>query len=325
METLLLLSSRMGVSRRTKLVPSPSPSLPLSLSPSPSLPLSLSSSPSLPHHPRSLYVWGENSGKLGVRDERTKLSPVKLTLPDPVVWVTMGWYHMLMITKNGDVYACGHNEDGKLGLGDCEKRNVPTRVPIKNIRKIVSGGHHTLFLDYNGNLFMCGWNNCGVLGTGDSAMVTTPTLVLTEVEEICAGAESSMCLKRDGTIMAWGVTIGKHESEMVPTPVARVPRGKKITMIGCWFGSCSFLTEDGELYTWGEGRSGRLGHGSHGDEDFPTPIMEFRFASPPPRTEHLWRDIFHWLSLGRFDDHSEFQKIPVEVIFHLALLYKRCL
>ena len=43
--------------------------------------------------------------------------PQKIVLPEPVTQVAAGHHHTLFLTESGNVWACGRNSRGQLGLG----------------------------------------------------------------------------------------------------------------------------------------------------------------------------------------------------------------
>ena len=47
---------------------------------------------------------------------------------DPIVNLSTGGTHTVLITKRGTVYAFGDNDEGQLGTGDLKKRLVPTLI-----------------------------------------------------------------------------------------------------------------------------------------------------------------------------------------------------
>ena len=52
-----------------------------------------------------------------------------------------------LIYNGNELFSFGNNEDGQLGLGDDNNRNVPTLLMTdKTIREIVCGWYHTLIL-----------------------------------------------------------------------------------------------------------------------------------------------------------------------------------
>jgi alpha-tubulin suppressor-like RCC1 family protein len=88
----------------------------------------------------------------------------------------MGWFHSAALTRSGEVYVWGQNEDGKLGLGDFQQRLTPVVHPLLDIngekipklRRIQCAGHNTFFLTECGKLYSCGWNGLYALGVADS-------------------------------------------------------------------------------------------------------------------------------------------------------------
>ena len=43
--------------------------------------------------------------------------PQEVPIPEPVVKAAAGHHHTLFLTQSGDVWACGRNSRGQLGLG----------------------------------------------------------------------------------------------------------------------------------------------------------------------------------------------------------------
>lgn len=72
----------------------------------------------------SVYVWGRNScGELGEStptDMDFIVDPFKTDLGDKlqISLVACGFAHVLMVTKQGQLYSMGSNEFGQLGLND---------------------------------------------------------------------------------------------------------------------------------------------------------------------------------------------------------------
>jgi hypothetical protein len=100
-------------------------------------------------------------------------------------------------------------------------------------------------VDPDGSLWAWGSNNSGALGLGTAGPqpVGTPQKVpgLAGVTQLAAGNETSMALRSDGTLLAWGFEgdglrgdgIDRGQSSLpVPTPVTSVSRVTRIALAG---------------------------------------------------------------------------------------------
>jgi len=116
------------------------------------------------HH--TLHASGRNNfGQLGLDNikQRRRFERVK-GLPSPVIKLAGGYYHTLALLKNGELWACGENANGQLGLGDTEDRQHFERVKglPSPIIKLEGGNSHSLVLLKNGELWACGYNHYGL-------------------------------------------------------------------------------------------------------------------------------------------------------------------
>lgn len=63
-----------------------------------------------------------------------------------VVMVAAGSNHSLCLTSKHDVFSCGYNAKGQLGIGD-EKSAITwthvSQLAKKNVGKIFAGGYHS--------------------------------------------------------------------------------------------------------------------------------------------------------------------------------------
>lgn len=79
----------------------------------------------------SIWVCGNNaSGQLGVGDEINRNSFVQI--PDlkgtPIKQISAGDYHTVILDFRNNIWVCGKNGGGQLGLGDNQPRNVPVKI-----------------------------------------------------------------------------------------------------------------------------------------------------------------------------------------------------
>lgn len=110
----------------------------------------------------------------------------------------------------------------------------------------------------------------GKLGHGNEAGCSMPKrvegLAGVTVTQIACGSRHTVCVDADGRTYSWGdmengvaghgVTEGH---QYVPRVVDRLASKKVVQISACGFHTAC-LTADSQLYTWGEGKFGRLGH-----------------------------------------------------------------
>ncbi|XP_053477990.1 probable E3 ubiquitin-protein ligase HERC6 [Ictalurus furcatus] len=182
-----------------------------------------------------VFSWGAGGeGQLGHNNLVAKcLKPVPLVIPlpvqIPVVQVACGNFHSLALTKGGEVYSWGQNKYGQLGLGksvDLQPEPALVRALVGvPVIQISAGGTHTLALALPSQVFCCGANSVGQLG-----------LNRTDVK-------------------------GRFAVCAVPAL-----RNLGVSSISCGAAHTAVLTKAGEVYTFGEGAHGQLGHNSTNNE-----------------------------------------------------------
>jgi alpha-tubulin suppressor-like RCC1 family protein len=69
---------------------------------------------------------------------------------------------------NDDVWICGFNGNGQLGLGDNINRNVFTQILNLKAKQVSAGNKHTAAIDLNNDVWSFGSNENGQLGLGDN-------------------------------------------------------------------------------------------------------------------------------------------------------------
>ena len=134
--------------------------------------------------------------------------------------VAAGGVHTICMTEDGSVFALGFNGNGQLGVGDTEKRLVPTllrgQLEKKSVLQVTAGSGHSIFVIADGLVFLCGSNYYGQLGvgdteTGDSVLRLVPTLATGQLPGKTAvyaatGDDHTLRITADGSLFAWGYT-----------------------------------------------------------------------------------------------------------------------
>ena len=226
-----------------------------------------------------VYTCGNNNtGQLGTNEflkNSVELNFMQILRSD-VKKISCGVNNLLILTNNGDVYACGQNNYGQLGLGDTTYRLIPTLIP--NFSKIIdihtSRYYHTLFLTEDGDVYACGLNNYGQLGIGNTTNMNTPTEVTSAfaIKKIFAGYGSSFFIDDVGDVYACGqnnygqLGLGHTTQKNVPDKVLL----NNVTTISCGTNFNVFIDDDGRTYSCGIG--GYIGFADRTSRSTPTRI-----------------------------------------------------
>jgi hypothetical protein len=114
--------------------------------------------------------------------------------------------HCFGIAVAGELFVCGNNQFGQLGLGYRSPfQNNPTRVDIPGrVRSVSCGTAHMAAVTETGDLYTWGWAHGGRLGCSSGRDVLRPTLVeqvqgdiimagCTGSQTICIASMSESC------------------------------------------------------------------------------------------------------------------------------------
>ena len=116
----------------------------------------------------SVYGCGENNYRQLGAPELEPLpwsySLLRMDIPQPAVSVTCGRNNTFCITEEGEVYACGVNTRGELGLGDDVDyftNKSPHRMEIQGrVQSVVAGDYSTIVILEDDSVFTAGAVNC---------------------------------------------------------------------------------------------------------------------------------------------------------------------
>jgi len=245
-------------------------------------PLSATHQP--PHHTNysylselAVYSWGRGEdGQLGIGDTSDQDEPtyVDALRGVGVKQIACGSGHTVVLTGDGEVYTWGRGDDGRLGHGDNGWKYVPRlthSLTGQIITHVTCGSYHTAAVSSNGDLYTWGGGMYGKLGHGNESGHSTPKRVealfgLTIVDIAC-GSRHTAVVTNKGCLYTWGDkengVAGHGDTEgyqYTPKLLERLSGKKVVQLSACGFHT-GCLTDQGEVYTWGEGKFGRLGHG----------------------------------------------------------------
>ncbi|KTG25569.1 hypothetical protein cypCar_00020620 [Cyprinus carpio] len=239
-----------------------------------------------------LFMFGSNNwGQLGLGTKTTVNKPtcVKALKSERVKLAACGRTHTLVYTSRGNLYASGGNNEGQLGLGDCDDRTSFHLVDFfskhEPVKMLAAGSNTSAALTQDGRLYMWGDNSEGQIGLGKESNALNPREVSVgkRVSWVSCGYYHSAFVTVDGALYTFGekdsgklgLSTEKLASHKVPQQVTGI--SDKVVQVSCGGGHTVALT-DHEVYSFGLGQFGQLGHGT------------FIFESRLPRVvEHFRR------------------------------------
>jgi alpha-tubulin suppressor-like RCC1 family protein len=97
----------------------------------------------------------------------------------PVKQVACGGAHTVILTENNEVFVCGRNQEGQLGIGNTTNLLSPQKLdptttfitPLNTneaITHVACGDYHTMLLTNSGKVYGCGLNSSGQLGINNT-------------------------------------------------------------------------------------------------------------------------------------------------------------
>lgn len=223
------------------------------------------------------------------------LSPGGMLTACRVRQVAAGPRHVLVCCEEGDVFAFGVDQAGCLGTQNVGSSvPVPTRIPIPppharaHIVQVATGFDFSILLSADSEVFTLGSNSSGCLGLGTAGDELVPRVVEAlnvsrlkcQVVRVAAGVSHSLAVTSRGDLFTWGAGShgklghGTRDTERSPRLVKHL-RTQGVHVVDAKGGGdiTIALGAAGDVFTWGWGSSGRLGHGGYGDEMLPKRVL----------------------------------------------------
>jgi alpha-tubulin suppressor-like RCC1 family protein len=263
----------------------------------------------------NVKAWGGGeSGQLGdgsAGANHWRAAPTEVTEPGGEVLrgataIAAGEEHSLALINGGPegtVKAWGSNESGQLGVNTTAgHRNrafavkASRGIELRGAVAVAAGEEHSLALLSNGSVMAWGRNDKGQLGNGTmsgpeacqfGACARTAVAVtgLSEVVAIAAAGNSSLALRKDGTVVAWGENTwgqlgnGSTANSAVPAAVSNL---KGVVAIAAGAEHSLAVLEGGTVVAWGNNGEGQLGTGeSAGPQRCGSPPAEEACSTTP--------------------------------------------
>ena len=239
-----------------------------------------------------LYAFGSGDyGRLGHGDNQPKKTAklVEILRDKNITKFACGPRHTLALAADGTVYSWGYGGDGQLGHGDYQLQTMPVQIRVlkgEHVIDLSCGDKHSAALTSGGDVFTWGDGSLGQLGLGDFRKQHTPHRVMELQGKMilqisCAHTtrqtrtRSSRSSHRPHPAAAQVVGNAHRLSPRAPRPLVR--------RCGAYHTGC--IDKEEQVYTWGQGGSGRLGHDAE--------------QCVPPRTPGKRREHAPWSAAPR--------------------------
>ncbi|XP_034212328.1 ultraviolet-B receptor UVR8 isoform X5 [Prunus dulcis] len=237
------------------------------------------------------YSWGWGDfGRLGHGNSSDLFTPqpIKALYGLRIRQIACGDSHCLAVTMEGEVQSWGRNQNGQLGLGTTEDSLVPQKIQAFqgiSVKMVAAGAEHTAAVTEDGSLYGWGWGRYGNLGLGDRndrlvpekvSMVNSEKMVM-----VACGWRHTISVSSLGRLYTYGwskygqLGHGDFEDHLVPHKLEALSNNficEKVVQITCGWRHTLAVTERQNVFSWGRGTNGQLGHGESIDRNVPTII-----------------------------------------------------
>lgn len=248
----------------------------------------------------AIYVWGYNQRGQTGRNEKEQKLRIPRQLPPELFgcpagnntrWldVACGREHTAAVASDGSLFTWGANDFGQLGDGTEESRKYPKKVKhleTEFVKSVSCGANCTAAIAEP-------HENDGTISTrrlwvwGQNQGLDYPRLFWgaftpnTVIRQVSCGSVHVVALSEDGLLQSWGYNeygqLGRGFScEGLQRPgllkayarhLDEAPELVKIAQVSCGEYHTAAISDSGEVYTWGLGNMGQLGHSSLQSED----------------------------------------------------------
>ena len=155
---------------------------------------------------------------------------------------------------------------------------------VLDVHHIACGVRHASLVTRQGEVFTWGEESGGCLGHGVGKNVVQPRLVealtSTTVDFVACGEFHSCAVTMAGELYTWGdgthnaglLGHGSDVSHWIPKRIAGPLEGLQIAFVACGPWHTALITSTGQLFTFGDGTFGVLGHGDRQNVSYPREV-----------------------------------------------------
>jgi alpha-tubulin suppressor-like RCC1 family protein len=229
----------------------------------------------------------------------------------PVSSVVAGVAHACAIAANGALHCWGDNASGQLGLGDRDRRAIPTRVDLPPVAMVSLGESHTCAILEDQSLWCWGSNAARALGTDGGDELLPHRVDERAWATVGAGARHTCATTASGgEAWCWGDNeLGQTGSETTGTSTAPAPimvsgaaLGGLTEILAGTHHTCARQGSASRLWCWGSNSNGVLGRQDPIDSTIPNPIPEQVVFPDPSGVRQAAAGGWHMVAVSGADE-----------------------
>ncbi|KAF5293017.1 hypothetical protein FQA39_LY13786 [Lamprigera yunnana] len=219
-----------------------------------------------------VYVWGTNTNYVfGTQETRSTPEMLygfhKEHSEVAIQQICVENFHSVMLSVEGRVFACGHGQGGRLGLGSENTAITPKEIKFKAnghpnfplCKEVSIATDHSIFFMNSGSVWTTGVNTHKVLGIQPSPTHTLTPLPLPRftysIQGVCAAKYHSVAWGRLA-LYTWGLHGGQlgheksHEKYVVTPKFVNcfLGQGSGILDVSVSIGATAILTSRGDIF-----------------------------------------------------------------------------
>ena len=245
----------------------------------------------LAYNENNLAFWGQfrnSSGGMGEPCLNIKYYNRNYINNDHYKKIISGTNHVLILTKEKNIFAFGNKEYGQRGIPP--ETNIDhlsiNKIKEYNIDDIFTGDEHSFLIKNENNVQILkswGLNSKGQLGIGTSSLdsnadinIFVPTKVKLpegiKVKKVCGGSGNSLCLTEDNRVFIWGGNedniLGLNiDEQVINIPKEMIffnrnsnPNNEVNEIVAAYQSFYARNTKNNKIYSWGSGDNYILGN-----------------------------------------------------------------
>lgn len=166
---------------------------------------------------RAVYCGAHHPLQTALTPPQPPCTPLQLLAPpalQPRIPPFAGAYHSFLLTHTENVYACGLNNMGQLGIGSLEPNFSAEPMLVealegKGVVQLSGGEHHSLALTEEGQVYAFGRGDSSQLGLGDGAdqhlsPAKVEGLADVRIRKVTSGSNQNFAVAKSGDLYSWG-------------------------------------------------------------------------------------------------------------------------